>query len=237
MPEATADAESARDRRIAVLMAASLATACLVGGDGWESMDGAISAVLCAPEGTPVTLLASAASSDFANFNPGVLVAAVNALLTLGKDCALDMVERQLAEADRFADPQHGLFLVLRLLFDVPADPGFHPPMHIGIPNVAEPGNLKALPLFPLVVVDDVPLLLVTTFILGGSPQPVEAHLKHFRENGTLRAAPLTPKGDLKTTEILDRLIPLYRDAYGVAPKPAQLTMLEQQLRRMASGR
>jgi len=225
--ERTADATCERDCRS---VAAARATAC---DGGWESMERAISTVLRAPRGTNMILLASAASSDFASFNPGVLVAAVNALLTLGKDRALDAVERQLAEADRFADPQHGLFLVLRLLFEVPADPGFHPPMHIGIPSVAAPRDPKTLPHFPLIVVDDVPLLLITTFILGGSPELVEAHLKHFRENGTLRAASLTPKTFVSPAEILDRLIPLYRNAYGIDPAPAQLRMLEQQVRRM----
>ena len=180
-----------------------------------------------------MTLLAAAASSDFTSFNPGVLVAAVNTLLALGKDSALDAVERRLAEADRIADPQHGLFLVLRLLFEVPVDPGFHPPMHIGIPIVAAPRHAKTLPYFPLIVVDDVPLLLVTTFILGGSPELVEGHLKHFRDKGILRAVPLTPKTFLSPAEIIDHLIPLYRNAYGIEPAPAQLKMLEQQLRHM----
>lgn len=185
---------------------------------------------------TGATLLASAASSDFTSFNPGVLVAAVNMLLGLGKDRALDAVERQLVEVPHSADPQHGLFLVLRILFEVPDDPGFHPPMHIGIPKIAAPRNPKALPYFPLIVVDDVPLLLVTTFILGGSPEVVETHLRHFRENGTLRAAPLAPQTFLSPSEILDDLIPLYRDAYGVEPASTQLRMLEQQVRRMQAS-
>jgi hypothetical protein len=182
------------------------------------------------------TLLASAASSDFTSFNPGALVAAVNGLLGLGKDRALDAVERQLGEAAHSADPQHGLFLVLRLLFEVPADPGFHPPMHIGIPMIAAPRNPKTLPYFPLIVVDDVPLLLVTTFLLGGSPESVEAHSRHFRENGTLRAAPLAPKTFSSPSEILDDVIPLYRDAYGSEPASTQLRMLEQQVRRMQAS-
>jgi hypothetical protein len=184
-----------------------------------------------------VTPLAAAASSDFANFNPRVLVDAVNALLRLGKDGALDAIERQLAETNRAADPQTGLFLVLRLLFAVPPDPGFHPPMHVGIPAPAVLRHPKILPHFPLVVVDDVPLLLVTTFLIGGSPQPVEAHLRHFRETGVLRSTPLTPKASVRPAEILDRLTPLYLAAYDVGPTESQIEMLEQQIRRMASSR
>jgi hypothetical protein len=227
IPEATGNATRERDCRPAAMPRTS---AC---GIGWAPIEEAIFTVLHAPRGTSVTILASSANSDFAYFNPGALVAAVNALVTLGKDRALDAVEHQLTESDHLADPQHGLFLVLRLLFDVPTDPGFHLPMHIGIPNVAAPKDAKALPYFPLIVVDDIPLLLVTTFLLGGSPELVEAHLKHFREKGILRAAPLTPKTFLSPAEILDHLIPLYLNAYGIAPTPAQLRMLEQQLRRM----
>jgi hypothetical protein len=184
-----------------------------------------------------VSVLASAARSDFARFDPGDLIAAVNELYALGKDSALDAVERHLAAADRLADPQHGLFLVLRLLFEVPADPGFQPPMHIGIPSIAKPRDARALPRFPLLVVDDIPFLLVTTFVLAGSAQPVEAHLEHFRRNGTLRAEPLRPKADATPTEILSRLVAVYRDAYRAELTPAQLSMLGQQLQRLADRR
>lgn len=181
-----------------------------------------------------MTPLAAAANSDFAHFNPGALIAAVNALLPLGKDGALAAIEGHLAAADRSADPQHGLFLVLRLLFEVPASG--HPPLHIGIPKAAEPSDPRSLPYFPLLLVDDIPLLLVTTFVLGGSAQPVEAHVQYYRANGILRSKPLTVPKVTDAGDILRRAAELYRRAYGADPKRAQLDMLAAQLQRMAAN-
>jgi hypothetical protein len=179
--------------------------------------------------------LAAAAGSDFAQFDPGALVAAVNELRSLGKDGALGAVKRQLIDSEGTEDElQQGLFLVLRLLFEVPEDPGYHPPMLIGIPKNAQPADPRALPWFPLIVIDDIPLTLVTTFVLAGSPEPVEAHVEHFRRTGILRTAPLTIDANVTPAEILDRLIPVYRDAFGVEPKPGQIKMLERQLERIA---
>lgn len=176
--------------------------------------------------------LTAAAGSDFTHFDPGALVTAVNALLPLGKDGALGAVERQLKTADRVADPQHGLFLVLRLLFELP-ESGVQPPVRIGIPKALEPGDPTVLPYFPLLVVDDVPLLLVTTFLLGGSAEPVEAHLAHFREHGVLRRTPLRPGTDLGTAAVLDHAAALYRRAYAEDPQPGLRAMLKEQLDRL----
>ena len=182
-----------------------------------------------------MTQLTAAANSDFTRFNPGALIAAVNALFPLGKEGALAAIEQHLASVDRSADPQHGLFLVLRVLFDVPAA-GFHPPLQIGIPKAAEPPDLKSLPYFPLLVVNDIPLLLVTTFLIGGSTEPVESLVKYYRENGTFRARPLTPAVATDPIEILQPAAQQYRHAYGQEPKPAQLKMLEEQLLRMTAN-
>lgn len=182
-----------------------------------------------------MTSLTAAAKSNFDRYDPGAVIAAVNSLLPLGKEGALAAVEQHLASADRSADPQHGLFLVLRVLFDVPAA-GHHPPLSIGIPESAEPADLDFLPHFPLVVVDDIPLLLITTFLIGGSAEPVEAKVKYYRENGVLRARPLTPPVPVDPAEILPRAAYHYRRAYGRDPQPSQLKMLEEQLQRMAAN-
>jgi hypothetical protein len=176
--------------------------------------------------------LASAAGSHFVRYDPGALVAAVNALLPLGKDKALDAVEHQLVSADRAADPQHGLFLVLRLLFEVP-DSGSQPTMRIGIPEALKPHDPRVLPYFPLLVVDDIPFLLVTTILLGGSAERVETHLDHFRALGVLRGTPLQPRADLAPEVVLDHVTALYRRAYGVDPKSGLRVEIEGQLSRL----
>jgi hypothetical protein len=77
---------------------------------------------------------------------------------------------------------------------------------------------------------------LVTTFLLGGSAQPVEAHVQYYRANGMLRSKPLTVPKVTDPGEILRRAAQLYRRAYGADPKRAQLDMLAEQLQRMANS-
>ena len=100
---------------------------------------------------------------------------AVNALLHLGKGGALAAVEDCLARCA--GGSVDGVFLVLRVLFEVPADPGFQPPLQLGDSTPCAPPQPQALPFFPLLLVDDRPLLLVAGYVLGGLAEPVRSHL------------------------------------------------------------
>jgi hypothetical protein len=110
--------------------------------------------------------------------------------------------------------------------------------MHIGISDVMQPARPELLPLFPLVLVDDVPLLLVTSFLLGGAPQPVEAHIEHFREHGIIRSGPVEPavwNADDETAiaHVISGFEARYREAYEKAPTDSQTEMIRGQLDRM----
>jgi hypothetical protein len=129
------------------------------------------------------------------NLNPRKLIVAVNTLRPLGKEKALAALAEYVRVAEWFGitlDSQRA-FLVLRMLFDIPEDPGYMPEMRIGGPSGGMTQDLKELPRFPLAVVDDVPFMLVSGYNLAGFPEPVESHLDYFRENGRLRAKPLQP--------------------------------------------
>ena len=117
-----------------------------------------------------------ASSSSFATYNPGRIVQAVNDLIPLGKEEALASIAGYYEAADRQADPRQGLFWVLRVLFDVPAEPGYHPPVRLGAPRPAAPEDLRTIPRFPIMLIEDIPLLMVTSYILGGLPE-VDSHL------------------------------------------------------------
>jgi hypothetical protein len=178
------------------------------------------------------TVLQRAASSDFAQYDPSHVIDAVNALQPLGKDKALDAVTSYLGKADVTHDPQNGLFLVLRVLFDVPAQPGYQPPMLLGSSIPPPPSDRHALPLFPIALVDDVPLLVVTGYALGGVSEPVSAHVEQYRKHGQLRASPLHPSKP--TSDVLDKYLALYKTAYGSAPPAPQLQHIKAQLARLA---
>jgi hypothetical protein len=173
-------------------------------------------------------ILSLAASEDFAHYQPQLVIAAVNALLPLGKDGALATIESYLAEHNLETDSQAGLFLVLRTLFEVPQPPGYHLPLRLGGSSPPPPADSKSLPHFPLVLIDDRPLLMVTGFALGGDIEPVAAHIQNFRAAGTLRKKALQPSQP--PAAVLEQFETVYQHAYGRPPSPHEIAFIEAQL-------
>jgi hypothetical protein len=126
--------------------------------------------------------------------DPLPLIRAVNALVPLGKDRALAAIDEYLRVSSSFDDPgRDGVFLVVRTLFEVPADPGHLPVMMVGAPSPPAPVDPKALPRFPIAIIDDIPLRVVTGYSLAGHPESPESHLTWYRQHGVLRTRPLAP--------------------------------------------
>lgn len=163
-----------------------------------------------------------ASSSDFAEYDPSAVIDAVNGLVRLGGDDALGALDAYVAAAGLDDDPHRGLFLVLRVAFD--ADE--HPPMRIGAPVPPPPPD--APPRFPILLVHDVPLLLVTGYTLGGLAEQVTAHLDYYRAHGTLRAEPLQPPAAVDYADV-ERA---FEAAYGFPPDAAMQAHLAAQLDR-----
>src|SRR5262249_8128304 len=76
---------------------------------------------------------------------------------------------------------------------DIPDDPGYMPRMAVGAPQPDEPNDAKQLPRFPILLQDDVPLLVVYGYNLGGLAERAENHVAYFRKKGRVRAKPLRP--------------------------------------------
>lgn len=149
-----------------------------------------------------------AGSMGYGNFRPGLLIDAAEELRPLGKDGALERIE---AQARARADDV-GLFWLLRVLFDPP--PGERlPDVRLGRPTIDPPADPHALPRFPIVVVDDVPLLAIRGYALAGKAEPLSAHIDWYREHGRLRDAPLRPSGDADA--VRDHFAEAWRAAYG----------------------
>jgi hypothetical protein len=172
--------------------------------------------------------LAAAAGMTVEEYDPALVVDAVNALQALGKDAALAHVDELIAE--RGQDPRGtvGLFWVLRVLFDVPDTPG-HPPVQIGAPTIPPPSRAASLPRFPIVVANDIPLLGLRGFFLGGLAEPVAAHAEHYRAHGTIRAAPLSPSPE----GAMDEFLRQWKAAYGESYPAEGPQVAEEQLARM----
>jgi hypothetical protein len=65
--------------------------------------------------------------------------------------------------------------------------------MMVGAPSPSEPEDPELLPRFPILLHEDIPLLLVFGYNLAGYPEPVERHVQFFRKQGRVRDKPLLP--------------------------------------------
>jgi hypothetical protein len=126
--------------------------------------------------------------TDF--FDPVSYILATNKLLPLKKDAALTTIEEFVR-----VHPSPGSMawmLLLRVLFNVPKDPGYMPPMKVGI---FDPPNLpdQRVPRFPIILYKDIPLLNCNDLRMYDARQPVSEHIDYYRKRCTLRDAPLKP--------------------------------------------
>jgi hypothetical protein len=155
-------------------------------------------------------MLAETSPLEGGDFRPLHTIAAVNALQPLGKQVGVAVLREYMAVSfnSRWAEDD-GLFAVMRVLFEVPpADrraetrraedwprvvyPGYFRPPALGGPSWS-PNDLMKFPLFPLMVVDDVPLVLVGGYMLGGMPESPGEHLDELERNANWRQRPLRP--------------------------------------------
>jgi hypothetical protein len=147
-------------------------------------------------------------------YDPRRVIRIVNALQSLGKDKALAAIGEYLRVASPFdSEAREGLFVVLRVLFDVPKGPAHMPTMYVGAPFPGAPKDMKPMPRFPVLLLDDVPLLLVSGYVLVGEAEPVERHVAYFRKWGRLRSTPLIPVD--APFEVYEKFRRLYLGAYG----------------------
>jgi hypothetical protein len=122
--------------------------------------------------------------------------------------------------------------LIVRTLFEVPDPPGYLPIMRVGAPRPAAPADPRALPRFPIVLVDDIPFRVVGGYAIGGKPEAAEDHLESIARDGALRAHPLRPPDD--PLAVIDRLAgqtgtAFLRDA-GLDDDPGRARIIDQGL-------
>jgi len=97
------------------------------------------------------------------------------------------------ASDDLWPSESTKIFLLLRVLF-IPTDTGTHfPPIQIGKPTDTETPPADDFPLYPLVLMEDVPLLIVSGYFTGGLMEEPFSHLDFCERHCQLRSAPLRP--------------------------------------------
>lgn len=175
------------------------------------------------------TLLERVAHMGFADYDPGVIIAAVNELQPLGKQQALAQIDAYLQQHDTAHDGP-GIFWLLRVLFDLPQGQRF-PSVRLGQPTLAPPADADALPRFPIMLVNDVPLLVVQGYTLSGFPEPITDHVAFFRSHGVIRSAALAP---LAQAAVVKTFRQQWQVAYGPADNPAIFAFIDTQLARLS---
>lgn len=173
-----------------------------------------------------VATLDEVAVMGVGEYDPLKVVDAVNALQPLGKERALDEVSARGAAGGY----PYGLVWVLRVLFDVPEDPGF-PPVRLGTPTIPPPPDPAKLPRFPIVMVRDVPLLAVRGYILRGLPEPIEDQVEFYRAHGSVRSEPLAPPASPEG--VAEEFAGQWRAAYGEEYLDAALGAVSDQIARL----
>ena len=158
-------------------------------------------------------LIEKCALWDGYKFDPLTYISAVNSLYDKDKDDIISAL-KQYNSLDRrqMAPDSTKIFFLLRLLF-VPADSKIMFP-NIGFGKPLDENNppTKDYPLYPLVVVQDVPLLIVSGFFLAGVPENPIKHIEFCNVNCNLRSEPLCPPDNpLSLAEILMSSVRWYR--------------------------
>lgn len=175
--------------------------------------------------------LAAVSSLNGHEFDPRALVDAVNALATLPHGPILDVITEYLRVAPGWmALDTQSIFLVLRAVFDPPR--GEHPSLALGAPDVAASAvTASGFGAFPLAIVGDVPVLLVSGYMLGGMPQQPESVLPWYRRQ-QLPVRSLRPDV-LRFASELDRTRVATLDGGNAASTRGRRIMLYEQALRM----
>lgn len=142
--------------------------------------------------------------------NPLQIIQLVNTLQPLGKKKAMAAINEYLRV--RAYGGNWGLSYIslpLRILFEVPEDPGYMPrTMCLPVPE----GKEKLLPRYPVLLLEDVPLNLSFGYAGSGYTTSPRDDIDYFQKNGKWRAHPLVPTDDplslLETFEKSPQWIP-----------------------------
>jgi hypothetical protein len=139
-------------------------------------------------------LLNTAPEMEGHSYNPLPLIRIVNTLQPQGKEKALAAIGEYVRVSNPWSNT--GLFLVFRVLFDLPDDIDPREAGSFGMPEPSGPKNPHQIPRFPIALVEDIPIMLAGGYTLEGMATPMETVLEFFRANGHLRSKLLVPSNE-----------------------------------------
>ena len=162
------------------------------------------------------------------NSNPIKLIKVANDLMDLPKSQILDEIKAiQVSDAVRSGD--FGLFLVLKLVFEIP-DSVENIEVIWGIPNVPAPAFKDEGNKFPLLLVDGFPFLIPGGYILNGLPDSIERHLEFYQEFGTVRKLKFATDCFCSKDELILKFKAVWKKYYEEDPSTHQLNAYMNQI-------
>jgi hypothetical protein len=170
---------------------------------------------------------------DGFTFDPGSYIRAVNLLRTHEKTSLLDGLRKYCevnSGSSQWPSDSTKVFLLLRILF-IPRDAGQQlPPIRIGMPLDTEMPSAQSFPLYPLALIADVPLLIVSGYMTGGTMEQPSSHIEFCARHCHLRPQALRPPDNpLPLAKTLVESAQWYRSERT----PQDRSMLEAQLLRL----
>ena len=173
---------------------------------------------------------------DGYTFDPASYIRAVNRLRGEEAPALLEQLRtytNTILNGSAILEESAKVFFLVRLLFVTKKAGQPFPPIKIGTPLDSGTPPAKAFPLYPLALVEDVPLLIVSGFMLGGLPQSPLDHLDFCQKECRLRPDPLRPPDN--PLSLADQLLTSkawYRETQG-AEGDDDRTILQAQLLRL----
>jgi hypothetical protein len=161
-------------------------------------------------------------ATSLTQYNPEKVIRAVNLLHGMGKTKAIACMREYLRVTPYWSDGRSGLFLVLRVLFEIPKDKRM-PMIHVGEYRPGTPTDWNECPLYPLLVVEDVPFLIPFVVTIAGSIQDPSEHIDFFQRWGHLRSSRLNPPRH--AIAVVDRMA-----AKGIVPGYKGMSTRDQEL-------
>lgn len=178
-------------------------------------------------------LLHTMPSANGANWNPMSVIRIVNAFSDLEKESGHTIIEEYVRICPDTMEVHQQVGLVLRVLHEVPLEPGYFPELKFGASGV-RPKDPKLLPRFPIHFVNEAPLFVAHGYMFAAAV-PSDKHtldlLDWYKLNGIWRRTRIRDSfSEMEIEVIKDEIPELIQQCLGVDPVSAMVYILSAQL-------
>ena len=161
-------------------------------------------------------------------YDPSLLIRSTNQLLSLEKDSLITVVHSAFERGNSDAGG-YGLFLLLRMVFELPAGMTY-PEMHFGKPDIDPSDSMSEANRFPLLIVSSIPFLVVQSTFMTGVGDSIDTHLAFYREFGQIRTTSIIFDANVSEEELLKLVKVAWENVYPTTSFKTVQAEMEQQI-------